>query len=53
MGDEGKPEMPSDSAPNTVAIEQHDSWVRAIRREPLKAVAVAAGVGFVLALIVR
>jgi len=35
------------------AIEQYDSWVRAIRREPLKAVAIAAGVGFVLALIVR
>jgi ElaB/YqjD/DUF883 family membrane-anchored ribosome-binding protein len=59
MDEKGKPDTVGEVAAATVAetrdaaVEQYDSWVRAIRREPLKAVAIAAGVGFVLALIVR
>ena len=42
-------EVPSAGAP----FEQCDSLVTAIRRTPLQAVGIAAGVGFVAALLVR
>ena len=37
----------------TVALDQYDIMVRSIRRNPLQAVALAAGVGFIFALIAR
>jgi ElaB/YqjD/DUF883 family membrane-anchored ribosome-binding protein len=59
MVEPSKPETATQVAAASVqevkaaAEEQYDSILRAIRRSPLQAVAIAAGVGFVLALIVR
>jgi ElaB/YqjD/DUF883 family membrane-anchored ribosome-binding protein len=59
MAEPSKAETATEAAAATVAEvkaaaeEQYDSMLRAIRRSPLQAVAIAAGVGFVLALIVR
>jgi ElaB/YqjD/DUF883 family membrane-anchored ribosome-binding protein len=59
MAEPSKPETATEVAAASVqevkaaAEEQYDSVLRAIRRSPLQAVAIAAGVGFVLALIVR
>jgi len=41
------------AAASDVADAVHDNFAAAIRRNPLQAVAIAVGVGFVLALIVR
>ena len=35
------------------AQEQYDTVLASIRRDPLRSVAIAAGIGFVIALIVR
>jgi ElaB/YqjD/DUF883 family membrane-anchored ribosome-binding protein len=57
MAEPSKAETATEAAAATVAevkaAAQYDSMLRAIRRSPLQAVAIAAGVGFVLALIVR
>jgi ElaB/YqjD/DUF883 family membrane-anchored ribosome-binding protein len=59
MDEQGKPETVTEVAFATAkearetAQNQYDSMLTAIRRSPIQAVAVAAGVGFILALIAR
>jgi ElaB/YqjD/DUF883 family membrane-anchored ribosome-binding protein len=59
MDEQGKPETVTEvevATPKEVAEtaqNQYDSMLTAIRRSPIQAVAVAAGVGFILALIAR
>ena len=59
MYDAGKPESVGEVASATAqelkqtVLEQHESLERYIRRNPLQAAAIAAGIGFVFALIAR
>ena len=59
MDEKGKPDTLPEVAVATVkevaetARDQYDSMLMAIRRSPLQAVAIAAGVGFIMALIAR
>ena len=59
MDETGKPETGTEVAEATVqeakavVQDQYDNMLRSIRTNPLQAVAIAAGVGFILALIAR